>query len=77
MNSYSDQDNDIPQENLRAAKKATNDILPERSKVRYEKAYDATYYKVGAKQKNIKRVNEEVLLAYFVEKSEKLASSTL
>lgn len=71
----SDTENEIPEEILEAAKKATYDILPVKSKARYEKSYDA--FKNCCREKKVKNVSEEVLLAYFAEKSQKLASSTL
>lgn len=66
---------EIPLEITEAAARATHDLLPHKSRDKYEKTF--AVFKCWCKEKNVRNISEDVLLAYFAEKSEKLKSSTL
>lgn len=53
----------LPENILNAAGEALNSLIPEKSKPRYEKAYNAFKQWQGGNKIDI--VNENVLLAYF------------
>lgn len=64
-----------PPEIAEIAKIATLDLLPEKSKARYKKERDN--FLAWCEEKNAKNITENVLLAYFSEKSKLFKSSTL
>ncbi|KAJ3664449.1 hypothetical protein Zmor_000012 [Zophobas morio] len=55
--------------------KATYSLLPEKTKKRYEVSY--VHFKNWCKKQGAKEITENVLLAYFAERSEHLKSSSL
>lgn len=65
----------IPVDVTAAANAAIEDLLPSKSKDRYEKTYSA--FEDWCSFKNVKVVTEEVLLAYFAEKTNHYKSSSL
>ncbi|XP_031358679.1 uncharacterized protein LOC116182292 [Photinus pyralis] len=64
-----------PPEVAAMAESIMPELLPEKSRNRYEKERERFFN--WCKMKQVKRYTETVLLAYFVEKSGKLKSSTL
>jgi hypothetical protein len=54
---------------------AFNSLLPEKSKEKYKKGYNG--FENWCSEKIVKHVNEEVLLAYFEQKSRTFKGSTL
>lgn len=57
---------DNPTQIINAADAATSSLLPEKSKGRYEKAYDE--FSTWRLEKHVQQLNESVLLAFFYEK---------
>ncbi|KAK5647242.1 hypothetical protein RI129_000573 [Pyrocoelia pectoralis] len=57
-----------------SANAARASLLPEKSKARYERTY--TYFKEWCNSKNVKTINETVLLAYFNDRASNLTSPT-
>lgn len=74
MSSDSD-DGVIPQSIADEAKVASLDLLPIKSRERYEKEY--YIFKEWQKEKNVDTISEDVLLVYFSQISKKFKSSTL
>lgn len=65
----------IPDEISEAAKAATYELLPLKSRQRYKLVYDL--FKKWSNDKKVHIINEEVILAYFMEKSKILKPSSL
>lgn len=65
----------VPDEISNAAAAATEQLLPEKSKLRYEKVYNIFIKWMEAKK--VKTVSEDVILAYLAEKSAIVKSSSL
>lgn len=65
----------VPNEISEAAKTATNELLPLKSRDRYELVYDL--FQKWRNDKNVHTINEEVILAYLMEKSKILRPSSL
>lgn len=74
ISSESDQEY-IPQEITDAANQASQDLLPDKSKIRYQATL--SLFDQWCNNKNVKHINESVILAYFCEKSKSSKSSTL
>lgn len=64
-----------PPDVLRVANEAVQDLLPSKSRIHYEKAYDQ--FLKYRKEKNVGAVSENVLLAYLAEKAKLVKGSTL
>lgn len=64
-----------PPDIVEAANSATCDLLPQKSKEKYENAYKR--FMDYRQSKHIKSFSENVILAYFADLSTKLKSSTL
>lgn len=64
-----------PPELLEAANAAVNNLIPTKSKSQYENAYKE--FKSWCVKNNVTRVSENILLAFFEEKSKTVKSSTL
>lgn len=76
MESSSDSDNEnVPWEISNIAAAATAQLLPEKSKSRYENVYDS--FTKWMEMKQCKIITEDVMLAYLAHKSETVKSSTL
>lgn len=81
MNSEEESDsngNDMictPPDVAEIANSVSSELLPQKSKERYEK--ERNCFLTWCKEKKVKEYTENVLLAYFIEKSKKLKSSTL
>ena len=76
MESNSDsQFENVPYEISNAAAAATAQLLPEKSKSRYENVYDL--FTRWMDMKKCKTITEDVILAYLAQKSETVKSSTL
>jgi hypothetical protein len=54
---------------------AVNELLPVKSRKKYDKAYQQ--FEDWCREKRVRDITEEVLLAYFEQKSRKLKGSTL
>jgi hypothetical protein len=54
---------------------AVNELLPVKSRKKYDKAYQQ--FEDWCREKRVRHITEEVLLAYFEQKSRKLKGSTL
>jgi hypothetical protein len=54
---------------------AVSNLIPEKSKRQYDKCYND--FKEGCNKNNVKTVSENVVLAYLMEKSKTVKSSTL
>jgi hypothetical protein len=54
---------------------AVNELLPVKSRKKYDKAYQQ--FEDWCREKRVRDITEEVLLAYFEQKSKKLKGSTL
>jgi hypothetical protein len=54
---------------------AVNELLPVKSRKKYDKAYQQ--FEDCCREKRVRDITEEVLLAYFEQKSRKLKGSTL
>jgi hypothetical protein len=65
----------IPHEISEAAKAATYELLPVKSRERYEVVYNL--FKKWCHVKSVSVINEEVILAYLLEKSKTLKPSSL
>lgn len=65
----------IPHEISEAAKAATYELLPLKSRERYELVYNL--FQKWKNDKNVHTINEEVILAYLMEKSKILKPSSL
>lgn len=66
---------DIPFAITEVANNAIANLLPEKSKAQYENAYKQ--FKDWCSHKNVSKVSENVLLAYFEDKSKSVKSPTL
>lgn len=76
MEISSDSDNEnVPWEISNIAAAATAQLLPEKSKSRYENVYDS--FTKWMEMKHCKSITEDVILAYLAHKSETVKSSTL
>lgn len=72
----SEEDNiNTPPEVGEIAREVTMNLLPRKSKVKYEKAYDI--FKSWCSMKKIPKITENVLLAYMAEKSKIMKASSL
>lgn len=67
---------EVPEEILLAAENLKEDLLPEKSRKRYEKEY-TLFCKWSKEKKNVNFEREEVFLAYFYELSKSYQPSTL
>jgi hypothetical protein len=56
---------------------AVSNLIPEKSKRQYDKGYLYNDFKEGCNKNNVKTVSENVVLAYLMEKSKTVKSSTL
>ena len=65
----------IPEDVRVAAEQATLSLLPAKSRKRYDKVYDD--FLKWQNRKNVKNVNEEIILAYIQELSQSFAPSSL
>ena len=65
----------VPQEITDAANQASLNLLPDKSKTRYQAAL--SIFEQWCSKKNVKCINETVILAYFSEKSKTSKASTL
>lgn len=65
----------IPHEISEAAKTAIYELLPTKSRERYELVYNL--FQKWSSDKKVHTINEEVILAYFMEKSKVLKPSSL
>lgn len=68
-------DEELPEAILEAAGKANLDLLPDKSKERYEKQY--AHFLSWCNEKGVKSFKEEVFLAYFADLSKVLKANTL
>lgn len=68
-------DEELPEAILKAADEANSELLPAKSRLRYEKQYD--HFVTWCKEKGAKTYKEEVFLAYFSDLSKVLKSNTL
>lgn len=68
-------DEDLPDDILKAAEEANTELLPVKSRIRYEKQYE--HFVKWCKEKGVKTYKEEVFLAYFLDLSKVLKSNTL
>lgn len=66
---------DLPEEIQEAAASAVCELVPDKSKARYERTYLSFEQWCG--QKNVKVINENVLLAFFSEKALNFKPSSL
>lgn len=66
---------EIPTDILQEAKEATANLIPEKSKVTYFKEY--LQFENWMKKRGVSAINEEVLLAYFLHLSKKIAPSSM
>lgn len=64
-----------PPEILEVAQTATLQLLPKKSRDKYEKEYEI--FKTWCRQKKVKQVSENVLLAYFSGHAKNMKSSSL
>lgn len=64
-----------PPDIAEAASIVKNDLLPDKSRKRYER--ERSLFRIWCKKKNVTTLTENVMLAYFLEKSEVMKSSTL
>jgi hypothetical protein len=63
-----------PPEIADVAKKVTLNLLPEKSRHKYEKQYD--FFIAWCNLKKVKRYTENVMIVYFSEKAKTMKSST-
>lgn len=75
MASDSEEDMCTPPEISEKAKTATNDLLPEKSRERYELVYQR--FMDWRLKNNVKSLSENVMLAYFDELSKQMKPSSL
>lgn len=75
MEVSSSSDDEIPKEVLDIAKAATLNLLPDKSRHRYEKEYGL--FMDWCSSKKVKAISEDVMLAYFVDKFKDSKSSSL
>ena len=68
---FDDLVNNLPDDVIEAANQVINDILPEKSRDRYENAYTLFVDWLETKKISIASVTEKVVLAYFHNLSEK------
>lgn len=68
-------DEELPEAILKAADEVNSDLLPSKSRKRYEKQYNQ--FLSWCKEKGVNSFREEVFLAYFSELSKVLKSNTL
>lgn len=68
-------DEEIPQEILDAANEASSQLIPPKSKLRYEKEY--SIFEKWCAVKEVSRLQEEVFMAYFNHLSKKFSPSSL
>lgn len=64
-----------PPEIAQAAKSVTLNLLPEKSRSKYEKQYEV--FSKWCESKETNKISENILLAYFAEKAKVMKSSTL
>ena len=64
-----------PPDIMQAAKSVTLNLLPEKSRSKYEKQYEL--FSKWCESKGTKKISENILLAYFAEKAKVMKSSTL
>lgn len=65
----------IPEEVLQAANAAVQSLIPEKSKIRYQRDFEQ--FEKWCADKSVNSFSETVLLAFFGEKSKTVKSSTL
>lgn len=65
----------VPEDVLNEAQIATWSLIPEKSRAIYKKQYDL--FKVWMNERNVKIVNEDVMLAYVSEMSKQFKPSTV
>lgn len=65
----------LPEAILKAADEVNSELLPAKSRLRYEKQYE--HFVTWCKKKGVKSYKEEVFLAYFSDLSKVLKSNTL
>ena len=70
----SDTSLDLPSDIEEAAESALSTVIPQKSKAKYDLAYDK--FEKWCQEKKLKHVNEKVMLAYF-EGKKNLKSSTM
>jgi integrase len=75
MNSDCEENRDIPENILQRAAEVSADLLPVKSRLRYEQEYNS--FTEWRTQKRIKIVSDDILLVYFSEKANTMKSSTL
>src|SRR5437588_12302771 len=75
MNSELEENPDIPDNILQQAAEVSADLLPVKSRPRYEHEYHI--FTDWRTQKRIKIVSDDILLVYFSEKAKSMKSSTL
>lgn len=68
-------DEDLPEAIIEAAGRANSDLLPDKSKDRYQKQYQ--HFESWCNEKKVKSLREEVFLAYFAELSKVMKPNTL
>ncbi|KAJ8984401.1 hypothetical protein NQ317_003984 [Molorchus minor] len=66
---------ELPKDVLEAAEMATSELLPMKSRDKYERTYDI--FEKWCQEKGVKTVKEEVLLAYFVKLNKEFSPNTL
>ena len=71
----SEDDDNIPQNILETARLVSLNLLPSKSRERYEKEYEV--FKQWLKENHVKRITEDAVLVYFSKKAETLKASTL
>ncbi|KAJ8914726.1 hypothetical protein NQ315_017436 [Exocentrus adspersus] len=68
-------DEDLPEAIIEAAEKANSDLLPDKSRDRYEQQYK--HFESWCNEKKVKSLKEEVFLAYFADLSQVMKPNTL
>lgn len=71
----SDSDCEIPEAIVEEVRIATLNLLPAKSRLKYENEYNT--FKKWMTTSNVKKINDDVILAYFSFASKKYKSSTL
>lgn len=71
----SDSEPNTPPDIIESARNVTLNLLPEKSKLKYEKEYSC--FISWCESRKVKKYSENVLLSYFGDKSKSLKSSTL
>mgnify|MGYP005980463671 CR=1 FL=1 len=75
MNTSENTGEDVPFDLSKAAAAATEELLPSKSKERYEKQFQI--FEDWRRLKNVTSLTEDVFLAYFAEKSSSYKASSL